>query len=42
MNFRDELNEICRTPEEVAAEKSSKEYKEGEKSAVFFTHNYIR
>lgn len=41
MNFRDELNEICRTPEEVAAEKSSKEYKEGEKSASL-THNYIK
>ena len=41
MNFRDELNEICRTPEEVAAEKSSKEYEKGEKSASL-THNYIK
>lgn len=27
MNFQDELNEICRTPDEVATVKSNKEYK---------------
>lgn len=41
MNFRDELNEICRTPEEVAAEKSSKEYKEGAECATY-VHSYIK
>ena len=41
MNFRDELNEISRTPEEVAAEKSSKEYKEGAECATY-VHSYIK
>ena len=41
MNFRDELNEICRTPEEAAAEKSSKEYKEGAECATY-VHSCIK
>lgn len=41
MNFRNELNEISRTPEEVAAEKSSKEYKEGAERATY-VHSYIK
>lgn len=41
MNFRDELNETYRTPEEVAAEKGSKEYEEGVKSAGL-VHGYIK
>lgn len=41
MNFRDELNETYRTPEEIAAEKGSKEYEEGVKSAGL-VHGYIK
>ena len=40
-SFQNELSEICRTPEEVAAEKSSKEYKEGSEAATY-VHNHIK